>query len=407
MHLSLDIHTAVQTALIIVVILILILFLRGYRLLRSAKRLPFFRLRRDRTILGWRLLLSAIGLIFVALFLNFQMEPLVYKFYPPTSTITLTPTITLSPTISLTPTITLSPTITLTPLVSNTPTITPTPYIPLAIADEFASTVTPNPEARFSELTFTQEIDAMYRATSPEEAFTNPVGHLYAVFTYDQMLVGSQWSALWFRNGELVFYETKTWDAGTGGFGYTDWNPDAVEWQPGYYEVQIFNGMDWKVSGFFTVTGEPPTPTLTNTATTTPTVTNTRTATRTLWPTKSPQPTRTPRPTSTSSPVPSATATRIPYKSPTISPTITTWPTSTPRPTKTRRPTWTITISPTITITRTPYIKPSITLSPTPYPTLTRTPVTPSITPQPTRTRTITPTTYPTQTRTRTPIFAY
>jgi len=137
MQLSLDIHTAVQTTLIIVVIFIVFLFWRGYRSLRAARKLPFFRLRRDRTVLGWRLILISIGLIFVALFLKYQAEPIIYKFYPPTATITFTPTVTLTPTISLTPSITLSPTITLTPLESNTPTITTTPYIPLAIAEDF------------------------------------------------------------------------------------------------------------------------------------------------------------------------------------------------------------------------------------------------------------------------------
>ncbi|NMC13862.1 MAG: hypothetical protein GYA34_13390, partial [Chloroflexi bacterium] len=243
MQLSLDIHSAVQTTLIIVVILIVFLFWRGYRSLRAARKLPFFRLRRDRTVSGWRMLLSAFGLIFVALFLNYQMEPFIYRFFPPTATITLTPTITFTPTISITPSITLSPTITLTPRESYTPTITPTPYVPLAIAEEFQGTITPNPQAKFSELTFTQGIDAMYRPVASGTAFNNPVGHLYAVYSYDQMLDGSQWTALWFRNGELVFYETKVWDGGTGGFGYTDWNPEPEELKPGNYQVQIFNGM--------------------------------------------------------------------------------------------------------------------------------------------------------------------
>jgi type VI secretion system secreted protein VgrG len=190
----------------------------------------------------------------------------------------------------------------------------------------------------------------MYRPLKPGTTFQNPVGHMYAVFSYDKMQDGSQWTALWFRNGQIVYYETKPWDGGTGGFGgYTDWDPDPSEWQPGIYEVQIFNGMDFKKSGTFTVEGAPPTLAPTSTATRTPTPTRTATSTRTPLPTWTPIPSSTPRPSPTAS------------------------------------------LVPTITLTRTPYQSPTPTLSPTPYPTQTRTPVTPSATPYPTQTRTITP----------------
>jgi type VI secretion system secreted protein VgrG len=163
------------------------------------------------------------------------------------------------------------------------------------------------------------------------------------------MVRGAQWTALWFRNGELVHYESKPWDGETGGLGYTDWQPAASEWLPGIYEVQIFVGIDWKISGNFTVEGDAPTPL------------PTETPTRTRIPSSTPTLTRTPRPTYTLTPVAS---------------------THTPRPTPTATP---------IPPTRTPYISPTPTLTRTPWPTLTRTPVTPSITPQPTRTRTVTP----------------
>ena len=344
--LSLDIHTAVQTALLIVLALILFSISRGISAIRSARRLPFFRMRRERMLRGWKLLVVSLFLIGAALLLNSRVEPLIYSYFPPTSTVTLTPTITITPTISLTPTITLSPTITLTPSVSDTPTITPTPFIPLAVETQFVSTITPNPEAVFSPLVFTQGIDALYRPENPGEIFQNPVGHMYAVFSYNGMADGSQWTALWFRNGELMHFETQPWDGGTGGYGFTDWEPAASEWQPGTYEVQIFNGMVFKVAGVFTVEGEAPTPAPTDTPTLTPTATHTATATRTPVPTRTPLPTRTPRPTGTETSVP------------------------------------------TITPTRTVYISPTATTTATPYPTLTRTPVTPSITPQPTLTRT-------------------
>jgi hypothetical protein len=301
---SLDIHTAVQTALIITTSLIVILIWRGIVSIRNAKQLPFFRMRRNRMMNGWRMLFAAAFFILVAVLLNGQLEPFVYRFFPPTATVTLTPTITL------------------------------TPFMPADVQERFSSTTTPAPGAVFSTLTFTDGLDALYRPLELGTVFANPIDHMYAVFSYDGMTPKAQWTALWYRNGELVYYETKPWDGETGGLGYTDWQPQPEEWQPGTYEVQIFVGNDWKVSGFFEVTGEAPT--------------------------------------------------AAPSQTPTASATLTRSPTLTRTPRPSRTPT-------VIRPTRTPYIRPTVTLTRTPYPTLTRTPVTPSITPQQTRTRTATP----------------
>ena len=314
----------------------------GILSIRRARRLPFFRMRRETMVRGWRLLAWAVLWAILAYLLNSKAEPIIYGFYPPTATFTLTPTPSLSPTISLTPTITLSPTITLTPAVSNTPTVTSTPYMPLAVEALFQSTITPNVDAVFSKLTFTDGLDSLYRPLKPGEVFSNPISHMYAVFSYDRMVVGSQWSALWYRDGELVHYETIPWNGASGGLGYTDWAPDPSQWLPGTYEVQLFIGTIWKTSGQFVVEGEPPTaqPSPTSTATFTPTRTSTST--------------RTPRPTATPIPTPTPRPTLGPYMSPT--PTIK----PTPYPTLTR------TSTPTITQTRTPTTGSSPTSTPTP-----------------------------------------
>jgi len=353
---QLDIHTGIQAALVILVLVVILLIWRGISAIRSARGLPFFRMRRERMVRGWRMFFFAVLFIIIAVMLNTQAEPLIYSYYPATATFTITPTITLTPTISLTPTITLSPTITKTPSITDTPTITPTPFVPLAIEAKFESSVTPNPNATFSTLTFTDGLDALYRPLRPETEFENPITHMYAIFSYDSMLQGSQWTALWYRedelwyrDDELVHFETIPWDGETGGLGYTDWAPPPEEWLPGVYKVIIFVGLQWKTSGEFTVIGDPPTPVPSLTPTPTNTATRTATPTKTRWPSPTLTLTRTPRPTNTS------------------------------------------TLSPTVTLTRTPYLSPTYTLSPTPYPTLTRTPVTPSITPQQTQTRTPTP----------------
>ncbi len=321
---DLDIRTAVQVAIVLSVVGALINLIRGVRSIRGAQNTPFFRLRRDRIVRGWRLLFFAVFLVILSFFLNSYAEPIAYRYFPPSPSATLTATITPIPSITLTPTISLTPTITETPSETNTPTVTPTASIPIAIQSRFDSSVTPNPDAIFSALVFTQGIDDNYQPLDAGTEFQNPLGHMFALFSYDGMVDGAQWTALWYRDGELVHFETEPWDGGTGGLGFTDWNPDPSEWLPASYEVQIFVGLEWKVIGFFEVFGEAPTPsasrTPTVTLTLTPTPTSLATATRTRTPTPGP-PTFTPF-------VPSPTWTRGPTATP-----------ETPTATLTRQPT--------------------------------------------------------------------
>ena len=346
---ELDIHSAVQVSLVISVIALVASIWFGIQSIRKARDLPFFRMRRVMLTRGWRLLGWALFWGILALLLNSRVEPMIYSFFPPTATFTLTPTITLTPSITVSPTITLSPTISNTPSVSATSTVTPTPDLPLAVEMLFESTTTPNPEAVFSDFTFTDGLDSQYRPLKPGEVFQNPIAHMYAVFSYDQMVVSSQWTALWYREEELVHYETIPWNGGSGGLGFTDWAPDPSEWLPGEYEVQIFVGEVFRKSGRFLVEGTPPSPLPSATPTFTTTPTRTNTPTRTPYPTSTPLASRTPRPTAT------------PYLSPTATIKPTAYPTLTRTPTRTPRP------------TVTPFSSPTATTKPSPFPTLTRT----------------------------------
>ena len=89
---------------------------------------------------------------------------------------------------------------------------------------------------------------------------------MYGGFDYNNTIPGVQWTALWYRNGGLICYETKPWDGGTGGIGgYTECSSPIGGWQPGQYEVQIFMGLEWKVVGRFSVLDNLSTPTPTGT----------------------------------------------------------------------------------------------------------------------------------------------
>ncbi len=131
------------------------------------------------------------------------------------------------------------------------------------------------------------------------------------------------------QDQEIVCYETKPWDASTGGYGYTECHKGADEWLPGEYDVQIFVGERWISSGKFSITGDLPTATFT--------FTPSQTASNTPLPTKSPTvtSTRTSTPTRTASFTPTASKTLLPSRTPTITrtpkPTETRWPTLTPK----------------------------------------------------------------------------
>ncbi len=255
-------HVDLQAGTVaIVLLLVLFAFLAirgGLRTIRSARRMTFFHLRKRREASGWRQLGISVGLLLLAVALPIYGLPIAYQYFPPSPTPSLTPTITPVPSITLSPTMTLSPTVTDTPVESPTPTASATPHVPETIYALFQSTVTPNPDVVFSAIEFTKA-GSEYPTIDPSTVFQNPVGHVYGIFTYDGMVPGAQWTALWFREGELVSYETKPWDGATGGSGYTDWNPPASQWVPAIYSVQIFVGERFVVSGRFLVQGEAPT----------------------------------------------------------------------------------------------------------------------------------------------------
>jgi hypothetical protein len=324
---NLDISTGVQTAFFITLAGVVISLIIGIRTIQAGNRLLFFRKRRDLVLRGWRLIFVAAFFSGLALFLNRFAEPLVYRVFPPSPTVTITPTITLTPTLTLTSTVT--ETATITPTIS----ITPTPFIPTDIYLQFTSVVTPNPAAVFSKPVISKEIDKKYQAVDPASEFANPLSKLYATFSYDKMTDKAQWTALWVRlaDNTVICVESIPWDGGTGGYGYTQCNPGADKWLAGDFEVRIFVGTEFKVKTLFTVTGNPPTPTIT------------------LSPTR---PTTTLTPSLTPTPSLTGTAT-VPSSTPTASLT------PTPLP-----PTWTLTS----TITRLPTLTPIP--SATPLPTL-------------------------------------
>ena len=81
----------------------------GLRAIQSARKMTFYRLRRQREAGGWRLVGFSMLLLLLAIVLPVYGLPIAYEYFPPSPTPSLTPTITPVPTITVVPTITLTP----------------------------------------------------------------------------------------------------------------------------------------------------------------------------------------------------------------------------------------------------------------------------------------------------------
>ncbi|MCD6426183.1 MAG: hypothetical protein J7L35_11875, partial [Anaerolineales bacterium] len=240
---NLDIRAGVIAATVLTGIFFLISVITGAQTVLASRKIKFFNLSQDQKRRGWWLIVLALFWAILGILVFYYGEPVAYTIISPSPTrpASLTPSI--SPSASTSPTITETPTITLTPAESYTPQPSSTPHIPMAVEARFEGKLTPPAEAAFSPLVLSNiGLDDDYNPIGPGIQFTNPVGHLYAVFSYALMEDDIQWSSLWYRGDELVHYESMPWNGGSGGIGYTDWDPAPELWLPGDYQIQIFLG---------------------------------------------------------------------------------------------------------------------------------------------------------------------
>lgn len=242
------IDSALQSSVLVLVACMLALMWAGWRMVRGSGGLRFYALRRQRVAAGWRLIIVGAVAGVLAILLGLYGRPVAYIMVPPTPSITPTRTQT------LTPTITRTPTITSTPEATATATETPTPSLPEPMLVTFHETITPGTSAALSPISITTRMDRFNRPLDARGEFTLPPPRLFGAFTYDGLQDGMRWTAVWRRGEAIVCVESKPWDGGTGGYGYTECAPEAG-WAPGEYEVQMFLGEAWWVSARFTVLG--------------------------------------------------------------------------------------------------------------------------------------------------------
>ncbi len=222
----------------------------GWREMRSANQLPFFRLKRERIARGWRFIFLGILLGVVAAGLQIFGISAVEGLVPVTSASesdefadsaatavrTTTPTRILeTATASITP----------------SPTERGTPTIPEAIVALFDESVTPDSRAVFGPIRVATEVS--YPAYPDDEVFETVEGILYGLFSYDYLEPGVRWTAVWLWEDEIACVDSKPWDGEIGGWGYTECELD--QWPAGDYFIHMFLGQEWKVSAQFVVLG--------------------------------------------------------------------------------------------------------------------------------------------------------
>jgi hypothetical protein len=261
-------------------------FIAGVRALRLGSRTIYFRHRRQRVLAGWWMTGASLLLIMVAMLMFHPLNPL---FVP--APITATP-VTIASLAPVTPSQTSTPAPRPSRAVTFTATASPTatPHLPLSLEIMVVSSVTPQASAAISDVRFSETLLGGYPVGNRVE-WANPLSRMYASYAYSHMTYGAQFTVLWFRNGELIAFESGPWQAGGHGRSSFKWEPAPHEWHSGEYEVQFYVGTEWKATGRFTLTGEPLPPTLTFTPS--PTRTSSPVPLNTLTPTLKPSATPT------------------------------------------------------------------------------------------------------------------
>jgi len=282
---------SVLGALFIVALALLLLALFH---LRRGRAGPYWRLRRQASVLGFRLLLASLGLFALTVALAFYSGLAALAFrgldslfagraagavgvVVPTVTVTVLLTDTPEPSPTRRPTRaptsaaavptatdtavpTPTPSPTLTPPATATPTLTATPtatYEAMLNLLPPPALATARPGALVEVAAADDAISANQTPLQPRSAFAAGVDRLYFFIIYRDMTDGAAWSRVLYRDGVPIQGQAYLWSLGAEGASFFFFG-SADGYAPGSYEVRMFLG-EREVSRFpFTVEGAQP-----------------------------------------------------------------------------------------------------------------------------------------------------
>jgi hypothetical protein len=246
--------------------------------LRRGRSGPYWRLRRQASMLGFRLLLAALGIFGLTIALAFYSGLATLAFrglddlftgraagavgvvvptltvtvpaaptFPPTPTqpptrvptsAAATPTLTETAVPTLTATPTLTPTLTGTPTLTLTPSPTYEAVLNLAAP---SALVTARPGALVEVTAADDAISANQTPLQPRAVFAAGTDRLYFFISYRNMTDGAAWSRVLYRDGVPVQGQAYLWSMGAEGASFFFFG-SADGYAPGSYEVRMFLG---------------------------------------------------------------------------------------------------------------------------------------------------------------------
>ncbi|HUV90153.1 MAG TPA: hypothetical protein VMY80_10900 [Anaerolineae bacterium] len=212
----------------------------------TARRAPFYVMRRNALTRATRWALAALASLVVAVLL-LLVVPSLLAVVPasvlPTVTLTSMPTATSRPTPIPTITPTRRPTATPPFIPTNTPAILP----PESALSPLPSAVPAGEDAHIAIITLATEQDASDQPVDPGVEFPSGDHRMYLFFTYEGMRNGTMTTFAWYKDGQLIDYCSDTWLWGLaegrewGERGRTSYfcKPPGG-WVPGTYEIRVF-----------------------------------------------------------------------------------------------------------------------------------------------------------------------
>jgi hypothetical protein len=212
----------------------------------TARRAPFYVMRRNALTRATRWALAALASLVVAVLL-LLVVPFLLAAVPasvlPTVTLTSVPTATSRPT----PIPTITPTRRSTATPPFIPTSTPAILPPESALSPLPSAVPAGEDAHIAIITLATEQDASGQPVDPGVEFPSGDHRMYLFFTYEGMRNGTTTTFAWYKDGQLIDYCSDTWLWGLvegrewGESGRTSYfcKPPGG-WAPGTYEIRAF-----------------------------------------------------------------------------------------------------------------------------------------------------------------------
>ena len=214
----------------------------------TARRAPFYVMRRNALTRATRWALAALASLVVAVLLLLVVPSLlaaVPASVLPTVTLTSVPTATATSRPTPIPTITPTRRPTATP--PFIPTSTPAILPPESALSLLPSAVPAGEDAHIAIITLATEQDASGQPVDPGVEFPPGDHRLYLFFTYEGMHNGTMTTFAWYKDGQLIEFCSDTWLWGLvegrewGESGRTHYlcKPPGG-WVPGTYEIRVF-----------------------------------------------------------------------------------------------------------------------------------------------------------------------